>query len=664
MNRLLKNISLVCLGMALVIGALSSCGDKELEEGRNDVENNNSEESGDSEGELVEVHFTARQPGSDDSETRSSFVPGSTRLVWSDYDNLGVYAYETGVASPASSTVATIDGNSVGSTSATFTGSMTLTKDKYYRYYAYYPETESTVNAVNGKTVTFTIPRNQSEEFGKYQICYAKSTQHQSVGGTPPTIKFDGFAPATALVRVYPVLDPNLPDETLELTQLVLGSRNKKLAGGTDFNFNMETGAWKTGTEAVVNSIKTVEVTKSKGGYFDFVIIPGATGSLSVIDPAHYLAGSIEIDSEIVPGTFYEKTVTLSEARLLVDKNNAPTSYGSVAVPGNSNPTYREYNDPVSGKKLALLHTNFKIEADKTLYMGATGYLKADCFKELRTIVVCTQSTDFKLYYTGSEEAATYATFGTRRCYFPPVGCTGFKIKNAGSNTASICESIHFWYEGEPTTEILKLDFIRISETDTGTDITSVQPFTKRIPTHNDTHGNSPLPTALSGYLPGDAPENDEVIERTNGVTYKYKLEVNDKEYDFNLHAQYSAGKGYNQKDAYCLYLNSKHGLLMGDVSGAYIQFPGITDKKLVYVDYFAVDDTDETKEYGEGIGAEVNKSSTVSVDGGGRKPFRKDNFLFKYHLSGTFDGARYRLQSNGNKEYRMRVASLTLIYE
>ncbi len=673
MNRLLKNISLVCLGMALVIGALSSCGDKELEEGRNDVENNNSEESGDSEGELVEVHFTARQPGSDDSETRSSFVPGSTRLVWSDYDSLGVYAYETGTASPASSTIATFGGkgNSVGSTSATFTGEMTLTKDKYYRYYAYYPDysdADKTVNTVKGKTVSFKIERNQSEEFGKYQICYAKSTQHQFVGQTPPTIKFDTFTPATALVRVYPVLDPNLPDETLVLDQLVLGSRNKKLAGKTEFN--METGEWKTGSDAVVNSIKTVEVTKSKGGYFDFVIIPGATGSLSVIDPAHYLAGSIEIDSEIVPGTFYEKTVVISEPKLSIDENNAPQAYASAW--GNTLSIYKTYQDS-NGKTLAFMHRNFKgavLEEGrgKMILLGDTGYFVADCFKELRTIVVTDEQTDnFKLYYTGSDAVAKGAKFGNRTCYFPPVGCTGFEIKRGVGDPFEICKGIKLWYEGDPTTEILDIEF------HDGT--AAKQPFTAALPGWTTEMGDATLPGSnvkVEKLNANGAVLENPSDEQVKAVNYVYTLKSTT--YEFKLHAEISDDKKFGQWNAYRISLNSGSnekpgmGLILGEKSGSYVRFPGIPDKKLVYVDY----STGPGITAEDGTGTVIKAPKDASVEGGNFRAFvttdrdsatdAPETHKTKYHLRGTLDGVGYRLQVQGDRPLYAR--SITLIYE
>ncbi len=421
MNKLLKNILFGIGGLFVVAGALSSCTDKELEGKNNNPADGQQGEAGN---ELVELRFTASQPGSDDDpETRSTLVSGGHQLVWSNYDNLGVYAYETGATSATASARATIDANSVGSTSATFTGSMTLAANKYYRYYAYYPEIDGAVNTITDTKVKFTIPTEQyywtkdaeitenentksHGEFGKYQVCYAKSTQHQILDAdNPPTIKFDSFTPATALIRVYPKLDASMAVDAVTTSGLVLASRNKKLSGNA--TFDMVTGGWTSGDRAQVRShwvesydtkwnSKSVKITKERQDdvYFDFVVIPGATGDLIVCIPATSvnLAGNIEITtSEIRPGTLYESNVTLSGPRLKIDASNAPKGYASIA---NSNPIYKNFkSNDAKGKDVVFMHRNCKAMpegAPTSIYLGKkdNAYLTTDCFKNLRMVIV------------------------------------------------------------------------------------------------------------------------------------------------------------------------------------------------------------------------------------------------------------------------------------
>jgi hypothetical protein len=349
--------------------------------------------------------------GQDNETSRSYFDENdSGRLLWSNYDNIGVYAVDED-GQLMGSDVCEIRSISVGTTRAEFLPRTLDTWGKWrgvkvatdsITFYAYCPHLDKTTyddddnnnselvktppaNYANGE-IMLNVPQTQTGEFGRYQICYADGvTLPANVeADASMSVDFKKFHLATSLIRVNLTLDGASVHDTVTVKRLVVKS-NVQLVGNC--HINVTNGAL-TPIEAtsaeVQEAMKTVAVefsqpmvvTKSSNAYISFVVLPSA--------------GPVELSFAAYSGDVSESTT--------VTKENATIAKGIQAGV--------RYNF-----KRSLVVTD--VEANYLVY-GTANCLMLDGDKSEGTLDVTPYRTVRKTYITVEEEAidaeATLAT--------------------------------------------------------------------------------------------------------------------------------------------------------------------------------------------------------------------------------------------------------------
>jgi hypothetical protein len=206
-------------------------------------------------------------------------------LVWSSYDNLGVYSFDTGSSALVHSGFAPISwrtGNDAVFASSegrsAWAGSATNIK-----FSAYYPQMFAPESSCVDGRVALNLPNAQSGEFGKYQICYASTslTAAALTEGYEP-VNFE-FAPATSMLRVKPVLKSTSAVDAIYIKQLTIQiADNRAIAGSCELALSNGSLSAVSGSSTVtVTLTNAVRITKdeNRNPFFTAILLPAATGN-------------------------------------------------------------------------------------------------------------------------------------------------------------------------------------------------------------------------------------------------------------------------------------------------------------------------------------------------------------------------------------------------
>ncbi len=566
----------------------------------------------------VEVTFSADAAPA----VRSSFDGETANLLWSSYDNLGVYAYAGETC--AGSSVATIKEEFVGKASADFVTSDLTLGEGAHTFYAYYPELDAAVNAEASKSVVFDIATVQTEEFGKYQVCYAASAEYTSEQLATEKVTFaGGFAPATTVVRVYPVLAADDAAESRELTELTLCA-DAALAG--EASLNLATGEWTPG-DGASNGVTVVlaaplTVTKLRGDYVEFVVLPGAVGKLNVISAADGLKGVKTISSAMAAGQRRNMEVTLGamafkEANLVPD--DVPTGYAAstsymTGRDAESNACIFSHNGVKNVVSSEIRYIRLEKSTAQIVCDSQFGNIEAVILKGARSYSGEPERRA-DIYFGDSAKKACCAVTGDNLYYYPSEACTGFRLTTSASKSVDICQEMIICYTGEVTSSrtVLSLVF------------------------HNGIEKQQPFTTTLARVK----------CSETDGVKLDFSFAQNGNSYGFVLAAPVGDG---NKVD-----LNGTHGLQLRKGPDAYILFPVIPGKKLVSV-------ANTMSSAATEFAAKVTDAAGNDVSGGDAKPMSQDKTTI-FTLSGTDASTQYRIAPTvAARDFWSR--NLVLVYE
>jgi len=206
-------------------------------------------------------------------------------LVWSSYDNLGVYSFDTGSSALVHSGFAPISwraGNDAVFASSegrsAWAGSATNIK-----FSAYYPQMFAPEAPCTGGKVALNLPSAQSGEFGRFQICYASTdlTAAALMDGNEP-VNFE-FSPVTSMLRVRPVLKGTSAVDAIYIKQLTIKiADNRPIVGACELTLSngslSAAGGSSTVTVTLTNAVRiTKEV--SENPFFTAILLPAVTGN-------------------------------------------------------------------------------------------------------------------------------------------------------------------------------------------------------------------------------------------------------------------------------------------------------------------------------------------------------------------------------------------------
>ena len=233
-------------------------------------------------------------------------------LVWSSYDNLGVYSFDANTSALVHSGFAPITwrtGNdavfaSSEGRSAWAGSAADLT------FCAYYPQMFAPESSCVGGKVALTLPTAQSGEFGRYQICYASTdlTAAALTEGYEP-VNFE-FGPVTSMLRVKPVLKGTSAVDAIYIKQLTIKiADNRPIVGACELTLSngslSAAGGSSTVTVTLTNAVRITKDT-AENPFFTAILLPAVTGN-SVL--SFYV-----VDEN---GTKYTMANKLSPARFL-----------------------------------------------------------------------------------------------------------------------------------------------------------------------------------------------------------------------------------------------------------------------------------------------------------------------------------------------------------
>ena len=144
-------------------------------------------------------------------------------MYWSDYDNIGAYAFDSSKASKAHD-ICTLQ-SGAGSGLAVFHPRNILYSESWsgsgdYTFYAYYPVWTAAAATYSDGGVLLNIPSAQNGEFGRYQVCFSQAVtvSSEQIGLADKSVRFD-FKPASSLMRVQLFLDEASSADEVYLSQ-------------------------------------------------------------------------------------------------------------------------------------------------------------------------------------------------------------------------------------------------------------------------------------------------------------------------------------------------------------------------------------------------------------------------------------------------------------
>lgn len=224
-----------------------------------------------------------------------SYFPGTSGLMyWSDYDNIGAYAFDSSKALKAHD-ICTLQ-SGAGSGLAVFHPRNILYSDSWsgsgdYTFYAYYPVWTAAAATYSDGGVLLNIPSAQNGEFGRYQVCFSQAVTVSSEQiGLNKSVRFD-FKPASSLMRVQLFLSEDSSADEVYISQASVSVSGCALFGDCKLSFadgSLAASAPASGTSTVTVRLTTpVRITKKADGqnpnpYIDFVILPTSNMSGTV----------------------------------------------------------------------------------------------------------------------------------------------------------------------------------------------------------------------------------------------------------------------------------------------------------------------------------------------------------------------------------------------
>lgn len=218
-----------------------------------------------------------------------SYFPGASGLMfWSDYDNIGAYAFDASKTLKAHD-ICTLQ-SGAGSGEAVFGPKNILSTDGWsgsgdYTFYAYYPVWTAAAATYRDGGVLLNIPSAQNGEFGRYQVCFSQAVTVSSEQiERNKSVRFD-FKPASSLMRVQLYLSSDSDADEVYISQASISVSGCALFGDCKLTFADGTLAASeavssTSTSTVTVRLTTpVRITKKADGwntnpYIDFVILP------------------------------------------------------------------------------------------------------------------------------------------------------------------------------------------------------------------------------------------------------------------------------------------------------------------------------------------------------------------------------------------------------
>lgn len=224
-----------------------------------------------------------------------SYFPGTSGLMyWSDYDNIGAYAFDSSKALKAHD-ICTLQ-SGAGSGLAVFHPRNILYSESWsgsgdYTFYAYYPVWIAAAATYDNGGVLLNIPSAQNGEFGRYQVCFSQAVTVSSEQiGLNKSVRFD-FKPASSLMRVQLFLDEASSADEVYISQASVSVSGCALFGDCKLSFadgSLAASVPASGTSTVTVRLTTpVRITKKADGqnpnpYIDFVILPTSNMSGTV----------------------------------------------------------------------------------------------------------------------------------------------------------------------------------------------------------------------------------------------------------------------------------------------------------------------------------------------------------------------------------------------
>ena len=195
-------------------------------------------------------------------------------MYWSDYDNIGAYAFDSSKALKAHD-ICTLQ-SGAGSGLAVFHPRNILYSESWsgsgdYTFYAYYPVWTAAAATYSDGGVLLNIPSAQNGEFGRYQVCFSQAVTVSSEQiGLNKSVRFD-FKPASSLMRVQLFLDEASSADEVYISQASVSVSGCALFGDCKLSFadgSLAASAPASG--------------QNPNPYIDFVILPTSNMSGTV----------------------------------------------------------------------------------------------------------------------------------------------------------------------------------------------------------------------------------------------------------------------------------------------------------------------------------------------------------------------------------------------
>lgn len=225
--------------------------------------------------------------------TRAYFPGESGLMYWDNYDNIAAYSFDNKTL--LASDFCAITPESAGTNEGQFKPTNILTANswtasqadsKTATFYAYYPATNAA--ATYDKTnngVLLNIPTNQSDEFGRSQICFSKGVEMTVAEIKKSKLVRFAFEPASSLLRVRFALSEDSDLSETHIKQLTISASG--VLGGDcllDFADGSLTPRGDNSTISVVLR-SAVKITKKidENPYIYVVLMPSSAsvGTLS-----------------------------------------------------------------------------------------------------------------------------------------------------------------------------------------------------------------------------------------------------------------------------------------------------------------------------------------------------------------------------------------------